>query len=1763
MALAGGVNVITSPALFQNLAAASFLSPTGASKAFDASANGYCRGEGAGLVMLKPLARALADGDSVLAVITGSAVNQGANCSSITVPVPKSQSALYRRALSISGADPKEVSYVEAHGTGQYEMLSREDKLTSFLSKGTPVGDPIECESIRKVFGGPHRTHELFLGSVKDNFGHTESASGAAALIKTVLMMQKRTIPKQANFTQLNPKIVPLEPDRMAVPERTQPWTAPRRIAVVNNYGAAGSNAAIVVQDINLTENDMPIVNSDAASIAVSDLPFFTSAKTPESLREYCAALKSGLPRIQESHGTKATLNLAYNLSVKQNREFGYNYTFTASNLDELASNLHRALSSDFKKLPTDRRPVVLCIGGQNGRSVHLDEDLFRNTRLLQRHLVSLAVKLYVCQVLASNKNVVPCADIGSQGDCEWACQALGLPSLFPTIFKPEPVADLVTLHCMLFSLQYASAKSWLDCGLNVDTIVGHSFGQLTALVVANALSLSDGLRLISERARLIQSSWGKETGIMLSIEGDSTNVERLLDWTRSRYPYFAADISCYNGPRAVVLAGDQASIDAVEEVSKFEIFSGSLKLVRLKNTHAFHSRLVDSILPGLREIAATLEFKQPSIRIEACSKDQDWSQPIDAEKIVQHSRSPVYFHDAVHRIAQRSNSCIWVEAGSASPIVSMVRRTLTVIESDSDNIFQPIDVGAPKAISKFARAACNLWAAGVKVQYWPFHQSQQDQFTWINLPPYQFQKTSHWIRYIAPTAAFPEQTQTLAKNESPPLLSSLERGPEGATFGINCTHEMFKLCIEGHAVVGQSLCPASMYIEMAIQAATLLSGSKASSTAPCLRDLKMSSPLSFSSDRKVVLQLVPVNREQDTWGFTIVSRSEPNAATSIKHATGIVSLNISDKGFQASRMQSLKRLVGQARYEHLSKIPGSNVLNGKVIYQVFGQVVDYAPYYRGVEEIVSKDNKAVGMVSVPDGQPLVMDEASCNPIMLDNFLQVAGIHVNCLSERNEDDVYICTELGELFLRDTFVAKQPEMNSWNVYSTFEQSSGKTLVNDIFVLDSKTGDLLVVFLGAVFQGIPMKSLAKSLARLKSGLNPTNSQSSMSAALNRPMETETDSSPQVTERNWPVQSNGVTPSNNSVQSGHTDVLQQVRELLSSVIEIAIEDIQPSATLTDLGIDSLMSTEILNEIKARFDVAIPVSNFLAINDVQFLAQHLASRALVTQPRAQAPQQTKAFSHCQVNGQGKDTALFGQIQEMVGDILGVSTSEITADTLLSDLGVDSLMATEVLNEIKNRFYVTIPADEFQDLRDVGALANRLRLSSSGIPTTVQLSGQPNGQLNGQSQDEASPAADPPEPFASVAHDSFLKVQRNFDVILRDTRFTDFCQSVYPAQMELVVRYVVEAFKSMGCPLATLSAGENVPDITVLSKHHKVKDQIYRILEDANIVEQDTTGKFVRTSTAVPQGQSELLHQAIVSNYPQHAFEHNLLASTGSKLADCLTGRADPLAILFGSAKARTLVENVYTHAPMFKTGTINLAQYLVHIFNKFDETRPIRILELGAGTGGTTKHLIECLAATQRKFQYTFTDISSSLVAAARKKFSQHSFMQYAVLNIEEELPVQFLNQYDIVISTNCIHATKDLTRSCTYIKNALRPNGILCLVELTRNLFWFDLVFGLLEGWWLFKDGRQHALANENLWKEHLLRSGFRWIDWTVGTSDESNIVRVITASPSDAVQVTTETVEFKRVGGVSLQADIYYPENVANGQRTLAVGEEQRC
>ncbi|OQE09457.1 hypothetical protein PENVUL_c006G02806 [Penicillium vulpinum] len=1714
MAVAGGVNVITSPGLYQNLAGASFLSSTGASKAFDADANGYCRGEGVGVVVLKTLTQALLDGNSVLAVIRGSAVNQAMNCSPITVPVSKSQTSLYRKALSMAGVDPRDVTYVEAHGTG------------------TPVGDPIECESVRQAFGGPQRENTLFVGSVKDNIGHTEAASGPAALIKTVLMMQKHSIPKQANFTKLNPKIYPLEPDCMAIPQETIPWMSTRRIAVVNNYGAAGSNAAIVIDDPTSIQSKAVVADAIKEYSVIPSSPIFISAKSPEALQEYCSTLSMQLSLAWEKQfGAQATQALAYNLSVKQNRQLDYNYTFSASSVDELKAALDHTNERDFLKRPQENLPVVLCIGGQNGCTAQIDSDFYETCNLFKNHLDA----------------------------CEATCQILGLPSLFPRIFSSQPIEDLVSLHCILFSIQYSCARSWLDAGLKVDTIIGHSFGQLTALVVADAVSLEDGLRLISERARLLKSSWGDDPGSMLSVQGGDTEVRSLLDSTKKLHPGMAYDIACFNGPDTIVVAGSTESIEAIEKTSRTDELYSHLKLVRLRNTHAFHSRLVEAIVPGLRKVAATITFQAPSLRIESCSKDQDWTQPINAEIVVQHSRMPVYFYETVQRTTRRVGSCVWIEAGSASPIIPMVRRALGGPEASSSSVFQSLSLNEPEGISNLAQATARLWAAGVGVQYWPFHKCQKDQFPWINLPSYPFRKTSHWLQYNPPVATSKKDYPITPEQGPGQLLNLVESDHQSAIFQLNCSHPMFVLCTKGHAVLNKSLCPASMYVEIAAQAVTELPGG-GSTAGLHVRDLHISSPLSISQSRIVFIELQSVKGEQGAWEFTINSRSDSQQTRDpfTKHAHGTICMDTPESQFPTGKIQSLKRLVSQVRQGSVSGTPGANMLDGKaIIYRLFGQVVNYAPFYQGVEHMVSKNNEAVGSVHVPSAQDPVMKSARCDPIMVDNFLQVAGILVNCLSDSIDSQVYICTEIGHLYLSNHFFAKRGETKSWDVYTTFDKVSEKKVVNDILVFHPVTGELFALIIGATFHSVAVKSLVAMLANLNApGVGLANAQSTQ-PTTNGTQGAKNSQTLDSVNTNFHLSNARDLGSVVEIKQNLDWILRELRQLLSLATEIPVNEITPTTYLTHIGIDSLMSTEVLSDIRRQFHVDIPASEFIALDSVLALAECLHSHF-------KAESNGRYIKDNKANGREVHLPSFGPCQELLSDILGVPVDEISADMSLADLGVDSLVSTELVSEVKKRFGIAITTEELQAMECVGDLSRHVQ-----VPPSAPLISEPrNRHQNGSMKSRQDPPGQRIEfqdmdltqtmdSFISVAKQCFLSARSSMDEMSNRTQLSGFCQRVLPAQMELVVAYVVKAFNGLGCPLASMNVGQNLPDISVLPRHHKAKNQIYKILEEQGLIECNASGQFRRTKNPVPFEQPEKLLESIIAKFPQHAFEHTLLASTCSKLAECLTGKADPLEILFGSAKSRALLENVYTSAPMFETGTMSLTQYLVDVFQAFGERRPIRVLELGAGTGGTTKRLVEALVGTGKEFEYTFTDISASLVAAARRKFAQYSFFHYAVIDIEQDPPSQHQNQYDIVISTNCIHATKDLTVSCTNINKLLHSNGLLCLVELTQNLFWFDLVFGLLDGWWRFEDGRQHALASETMWRKCLTRSGFQWVDWTAGAIEESSILRVIVASPSNFMRTTTETVEFKRVGDLSLKADLYYPQHVVSRDKRLPV------
>ena len=1250
----------------------------------------------------------------------------------------------------------------------------------------------------------------------------------------------------------------------------------------------------------------------------------------------------------------------------------------------------------------------------------------------------------------------------------------------------------------MLFAFQYASAKSWLDCGLKVDILIGHSFGQITALCVADSVSLKDSIRFIATRARLIRDQWGPEAGVMLAVEGNHQEVGDLLDLARKQHPSCYVEISCHNGPRNFVVAGSRASIEAIEGVSLSKGSTTRLKLVRLQNTHAFHSQLVDNILPDLQEVAQSIQFREPSIQVETCSQGSNWPR-ITADRIVQHSRMPVYFAAAVERIACRLKSGIWLEAGSGSPIIAMARRILQT-SSGAEHIFQPIDVGGSGAQMNLARATCKLWDARSKVQFWLFHRCQEDSYTWINLPPYQFEKTRHWIQYKASVGSSIEVVD-VPKNQKPQLLRRLNGDNSQALFSVDSTHDLFELCVKGHAVLHSSLCPASMYFELAIRAARDLSDPVLSRNIPHIQELKISSPLSLSPAESVFLRLIKDTMRDETWSFSLFSRHQQDKTKFTTHASGTVALLAFDSAKAIGDFQSLKRLVGKPRCEQILSSPAANGLSGSMVYKIFGRVVDYASYYRGVKVVSAIGHEAVGLVRVPNDLPPRLKPGCCDPVAIDNFLQVAGIHVNCLWDCKDDEVFVCTAIRNLSFSEQFMNKSPDERSWTVYSNFEPNTKGSVVNDIYVLNNDSGELVLTLMGAQFTSLPTKSLYRTLSKLNNSREPeplsiSKEQTKLGSTRRETYHQLDGAEPSIGEDVPDTKES--RSSMEEMQPDQDHLLKKVQEMLSEVLEIAIGDIQPGVALSDLGVDSLMTTEVTSEIKSRFGVAISNAEFQDLTDLQSLSLRIQSSA---------PKQR----HNKTQGS---------------------------------------------NEIENSSGIQTP---------------------NSIPTpswteTSQKVQRPNGIQTSSEHSFAAFKDKSGEGFATSALRCFGSAKMTYDSIADETGFMGFCRSVYPVQAELVVAYIVEAFTALGCPLASLISGQRLPEIHYSSKHRKVVGQYYKILEDENLITQTTRG-VLRTNTNIPKTSAQILHTAIIEKFPRHASEHKLLHTTGQKLAGCLADRDDPVSLLFGNATARALMTDVYTHAPMFKTGTIFLARYLVNVFHQFDSDREIQVLELGAGTGGTTSYLVDSLVGCGQKFSYTFTDLSSSLVASAKKKFARYNFMKYTTLDIEQAPLSQHLGRYDVVISTNCIHATKNLTTSTTNIRNMLRPDGILCLVELTQNLFWFDLVFGLLDGWWLFNDGRKHVLANESLWKQNLHRAGFQWVDWTQGDSKESQILRVIVASPSKVLASvrevspsgsvdrleTQETVAFREEGGTQLLADIYYPKEADDQSVTRPVGE----
>jgi len=564
MALAGGVNLMLTPNFTIAASQGGFLSPTSRSRAFDAGADGYVRGEGAGVVVLKPLADALRDGDNVYAVIKGTAVTQDGHTNGITVPNGESQKLAARNALRVAGVSPHSVSYVEAHGTG------------------TPVGDPIEVNAIGEIYGGDRPADAgCLVASVKTNLGHLEAAAGVAALIKTALILQHRQVPAHLNLTTLNPAI---DLDRLGlrVPRSCVPLGEIDGVtrASVNSFGFGGTNAHAVLEAAPAAHPAAPTdVDSDAAPRQaeglVSILPL--SARSPGALagladRYRRPAAEQRVADLAAAAAHRRTHHRQARLAV---------VTDSSEELREALESFHAGTSHPAvhaSSAPGVRQPLGFVFTGLGpqwwamGRRLLEENPVYRS--MIER--------------------------------CDAALRPLAGWSLMDELSAEEHasrMSETAVLQPANFALQLGLVELWKSLGITPGAIVGHSAGEVAAAHVAGALSFQDAITVIYHRARLQQLTSGEGRLIAVSIPHERAME---LPAVRDGLVFLAA----VNSPTSVALVGEVARLTALKE--EFDREGVFCRFVH--GDVPFHSPAMDRLEPDIRECLAAITPGAPTL---------------------------------------------------------------------------------------------------------------------------------------------------------------------------------------------------------------------------------------------------------------------------------------------------------------------------------------------------------------------------------------------------------------------------------------------------------------------------------------------------------------------------------------------------------------------------------------------------------------------------------------------------------------------------------------------------------------------------------------------------------------------------------------------------------------------------------------------------------------------------------------------------------------------------------------------------------------------------------------------------------------------------------------------------------------------------------------------------------------------------------------------------------------------------------------------
>ena len=955
LALAGGVHTILSGRLLELRANAGMLSPDGRCKTFDAAANGYVRGEGCGILVLKRLAEAEADGDRIWALIRATALNQDGASPGLTVPSGPAQERVIEAALERAGIEPADVDYVEAHGTG------------------TEVGDPVEANATGAVYGrGRRADRPLLIGSVKTNIGHLESAAGVAGVMKVVLAMQRGIIPPHLHFRNPSPQMdwqrLPLRVTAEATEWPTHAGHPP--LAGVSGFGWSGTNAHVVLEgngaraDVEQTHwgagsakriavslpapiAEVPLPRDRLAPRASRFLPL--SGKSDEALHDVARAYLGWI----EEHGVEldgagaATdpplSDLAWTAGVGRGH-FSYRAGVVFRDAESLREGLLAVAEPDAGAAPCTAAKaepkVAFAFTGQASQWAGMGRTLYASEPVVRAVL----------------------------DRCDALLRAERGASLLDVMFgRPGAAGDLdepAWKQPAIYALECALAALWASLGIRPDVVVGHSLGEIAAAQTAGVFNLEDGLRFAAARGALIGAL--PEAGAMAVVFAPAGRVAAAVEEHNAAATGVGLCVAVDNGSNQVV-SGPAADVAAF--LGRFEAEQVRVRLLR--NSPAYHSALVEPALDDLEAALERVTFAAPAIPLVSNLSGRllEPGTVPDAGYWRRHARAKVQFRQAVETLAELGVEAL-VEVGPHAVLGPMAVLAWPAASGAAPTVLASLrrpsrDTPAEEAEAAFTAAVAAAYEAGLPIRFDTLFAGEQRRR--ISLPGYPFQRQRHWI-------PAPRRRRAAAGH---PLLGARHESAGGEVAFDTEVLPDDPAWLRDHRVFGRLLAPGALYGAMAAAAAAA-----EGSGAPVVEEMQLHSPLLFPDEdsedaagRKVQV-LLDAAQEGAARRVQVLSKGADDEGWTL-HAEARLASGAGPRAPAAERRVDLK-----------ASRAGMSALDVAAFYRAKAGVgIELGPAFRTLESVWSRPGEALGEVVLPAAAG--SGNLEVHPLLLDGCFQV------------------------------------------------------------------------------------------------------------------------------------------------------------------------------------------------------------------------------------------------------------------------------------------------------------------------------------------------------------------------------------------------------------------------------------------------------------------------------------------------------------------------------------------------------------------------------------------------------------------------------------------------------------------------------------------------------------------------------------------------------------------------------------------------------